>query len=209
MNENEKKDNSWLLENESYLKNRRRRRKTAVMLAAAALFIGAAVFFYLRDSDSREYLPGVEKYYDDLNKGSSHKAEYHDQEIKDSTQDFLDDAGYSNVNEWYAALQNADCEKMEEKYGKGFEVKYRIVSTEKLTDEELADIRGKAAAAGEFDKGYRLHIREHFIGSKDDGFEEQDITVSRLEGHTWNFRIGRWLELQDEMPYVQRIIKGE
>ena len=192
-------NSAWLPDNESYLKNRKRRRITAAALVLTAVLVAVFAVIYTKDSDRREYSPGIDKYYADLNEGSGHTAEYIEQEIKDTTEKYLDQNGFADTNEWYAALQQLDCRKLEEKYGKGFTVVYRIEKTEKLTSEELTEISANSANAGTFDKGYRLHIREHFKGSKADGFEEQDIVVTHLKDRIWQFTIDRWLELQNEL----------
>ena len=198
-------DNSWLLENESYLKNKKRRTKMAAIFIATALFIGTAVFFYVKSSDEREYMYGIEDYYDTLNKGSSYRNEITKQEIKDGTEDYLSSIGITGYTQWMDLLQKLDTRIMEAKYGNGFKVAYRIEKTEPLTEKELDDYRKNIATKAEYDKAYRVTIKEHFKGPKSEGYEKQHIIVSHTSENHWLFQEERLVELNHELDFLNTV----
>ena len=205
MNENLNEDNSWLKENESYLKNKKRRTKMAAIMIAAALFIGTAVFFFVKNSDERAYMYGIENYYDTLNKGSSYHNEFNAVEIEDDTEDYLSSIGITGYIQWTNILHKLDVRIMEEKYGDGFKVAYRIEKTEPLTEEELDDYRNTIATKADYDRAYRLNMKEHFKGPKGEGFEEQYIIVAHINGNGWRFQQERTVKINKEISFLETI----
>ncbi|MBQ8966832.1 hypothetical protein [Ruminococcus sp.] len=205
MNENLNADNSWLNENESYLKNKKRRRKMTIIFVAALWLIGIAVFFYLKNNDELAYMYGIDSYYDALNKGSSYCRDMMKQELTDDAAEGLSSKGISGYSQWIDILQQLDARIMEDKYGEGFKVAYRIEKTEPLTEKELDDYRKNIAIKGDYDKAYRLTMKEHFKGPKGEGFEKQNIIVARKNGERWVFQEERQVELGNDIRFLYTV----
>lgn len=182
----------------------RLRRLLMPIAVVVCLLIAAGSWYSYHDSDFKGYILVVSDYYQKLNAGSDYGGEYEDQDIKKESKDYLDDRGFSDLTEWYAALQMLDTEIMEEKYGEGFKVSYEIIETEKLSNDELEELASSVAADTSYDKGYKLKVKEHFKGSKSEGDEEQDLTVLHDNRGNWGMLIERWTELKYELPYVEK-----
>ena len=195
MEQNEQTEQTqWQETNEAYQKNRRRRIRNIVIIAAAALTLILLIIAYALDADKRGYTAGIEGYYQTLNEGSAEAAKFHDQEVTQGGQAFLDGEGYTSVNDWYRAIQRYEIEQLGEKYGEGFTVQYRVISSEKLTDDELEELHGQSVASVGYVKAYRLTVKEHFVGSRADGYEEQEIVAIKNEEGGWQYNIQRWTE---------------
>ena len=168
--------------------------KKIAPLAAALLLVIVLVIAYALDADKRAYTKGLDSYYKVLNDGTSLKARFDDQEVTQGGQAFLDGEGYSSVQAWYAAIQDYEIKKLSEKYGEGFSVQYKVIDTEKLTEEELEEYHSASVAAVGYLKAYRLTVKEHFTGSKADGYETQEIVAIENEDKGWQYNIQRWTE---------------
>ena len=197
--------NDWLLVNEAYIKNQKNRRKKALVLILILLVFAFAIFLGFKESDRRAYMCGIEDYYDTLNKGSSYKNDYMKLDIKESTEDYLSKNGYASYNDWLIILQQLDTKIMEEKYGKGFKVTYNIEKTEAFTEKELDEYENNDVVKGEYDKAYRISMKEHFKGPKDEGFEEQYIIAAHKKGKQWLFQDERRIELIKDTKFIKTI----
>ena len=180
---------------------RRPRRLSILFIFILCFLFAAGSVYYYRNEDFRGYIVVVSDYYQKLNAGSSYGGEYEDQDVKEDVKDYLDNRGFSDLTEWYAALQKLDTEIMEDKYGEGFKVSYEILETEKLSDDDLEEMAAGVAADTSYDKGYKLKVREHFKGTKSEGDEEQYLTVLHDNDGNWGMLIERWTELKHQLPY--------
>lgn len=163
-------------------------------LAAALLLVIVLVIVYALDADKRAYIKGIDNYYKVLNDGTSLKARFDDQELTQGGQAFLDGKGYSSVQAWYTAIQDYEIKQLSEKYGEGFSVQYIITKTEKLSEEELEEYHNSSVSTVGYLKAYRLTVKEHFTGSKSDGYETQEIIAIKNENKTWQYNIQRWTD---------------
>ncbi len=188
----QEQNNDWIQNNEAYQKNRHRKIKLSIIAAVSAAVLLLLVVIYVLDTDRRNYTKGIESYYETLNSRSS--VSYSKQETTQGGQAFLDARGYSDPSEWYRAIQQYETEQLSEKYGDDFTVQYRIVSTEKLNDEELEKVRSRTISSDEYLKAYRLTVKEHFVGSRDDGYNEQEIIAIKTDKKHWVYNIQRWSE---------------
>ncbi|SDA14501.1 hypothetical protein SAMN02910447_00853 [Ruminococcus sp. YE71] len=187
-------NNEWRENNEAFKRNRRRKVITIAAVVSAAAVLILLIVMYALDADKRAYTAGLDGYYKTLNEGSAEAAKFHDQEVTQGGRAFLDGAGYASVNDWYRAIQRYEIEQLSGKYGEGFTVQYRIISSEKLTEEELEELHSKSVATVGYVRAYRLTVKEHFVGDKDDGYEEQTIIAIKNDEDGWQYDIQRWTQ---------------
>lgn len=192
-------DNSWLLENESYLKNRKRRRITGLIICTVFAVIGLLIFFYYKETDKRICINLLDGYYEILNERKTDEWTANYEEYNDDARNYLKENGYNNPKEWFAAVQDIELQKLSEKYGSNFKVIYRLEKIRKMTDDELIDYQKSSPQATRFDKGYKLSVREHFKGSKNESYETSEIWAVHDEADSWSMHLPRWIDIYEEI----------
>ena len=200
-------DIDWRLVNETYIKNQKYRRRKAVIFVLILSFVAFIVFIGYRKSNGYEYDYVIKDYYKCLNAGSEYKDIYGDLDIKDDAKESYKNDGYDNYMDYLYSMQKRDTEEMEEKYGKNFNVTYRVEKTTALTEDELKTLSENSPEKAQYTKGYIVTLKERFIGSKAVGYEENKILVFVNQDNYWRSYVCRQLAFIYDLSYDEIIDK--